>query len=132
MPNVLSLQFFIFQVKFYICYHFYLQGDVPLDVPCLRNDYPVVLLDQNRIKEWLVSQKKKLSSIKTSLFLWYCSFSGLLKMKVLLIHCYKYYNLHPVVSIRSTEYELLILVYRLQFKSTYYWQHQHLYINYSI
>ncbi|XP_026816676.1 tumor suppressor candidate 2-like [Rhopalosiphum maidis] len=27
------------------------QGDVPLDVPCLRNDYPVILLDQNRIKE---------------------------------------------------------------------------------
>jgi len=51
MPNVLSLQFFIVQVKIYICYHFYLQGDVPLDVPCLRNDYPVVLLDQNRIKE---------------------------------------------------------------------------------
>ncbi|KAF0762827.1 Uncharacterized protein FWK35_00008957 [Aphis craccivora] len=27
------------------------QGDVPLDVPCLRNDYPVILLDQNILKE---------------------------------------------------------------------------------
>lgn len=31
--------------------HLKAQGDVPLDVPCLRNDYPVILLDQNRIKE---------------------------------------------------------------------------------
>jgi len=53
MVNVqyFKLTIFIVQVKFYICYHFYLQGNVPLDVPCLRNDYPVVLLDQNRIKE---------------------------------------------------------------------------------
>lgn len=49
-----------------------LQGDIPLDVPCLRNDYPVVLLDQNRVKEWLATSKT-LSS-KIILFLWYCFF----------------------------------------------------------
>jgi len=92
--NFINVFVMILVCRKYLWYNCHLQGDVLLEVPCIRNDYPIVLLDQNsKMKEWNDKIKTLTTVSVYILFLWWYCFNVDLFKNPMLYYTYKFCSL---------------------------------------